>query len=133
MWRRWISGLAVLGMLLHAAVVVRHHQMMATPQSAITTLAAQAAAVGSPILVVDGMVICQSGHNGSDKGGQTGHKPPCPLCNIATQTAALGCVDWVAPSLPPTARTGQTAWCDQRQDVVRRLRPPSRAPPVEIV
>jgi hypothetical protein len=138
MWRRWISGLAMMGMLLHVAVFVRHHQMMAGPQSAVAAMstvaaiAEQAAAEGNPILVVDGMVICHSDQGGTGK-GQTKHKPPCELCNLSATGLMLVAGGWVDPFIPPSARTGQTAQTDQRVEVIRRLRPPSRAPPAHIV
>lgn len=131
MWRRWISVLAVMGMLLHAAIVVRHHQMMASPLSAVAAIAEQAAAEGHPILVVDGMVICQT-DRGDSGPGHGKHKPPCPLCTIASSSVTLVSVDWLPPYFSPAVRTGQLSLSDQRSEVIRRLRPPSRAPPAQI-
>ena len=133
MWRSWISGLAVLGMLLHVAVSVRHHQMMGGSSGAVSALATDAGVTAKPILVIDGMVICHTGSGGSDEGGPAKHKPHCPLCNIATASTALVSGEWVPPYVPVAARIGQISERDQRIDVIRRLRPPSRAPPVQIV
>jgi len=132
MWRRWISGLAVFGMLLHVAVVVRHHQMTGAPKSAVAAIAEQAAAEGHPILVVEGMVICQT-DQGNSGGGPAKSKPQCPLCTLATASITLVSSEWALPFAPPIARTGQTSQSDQRIEVIRRLRPPSRAPPAQIV
>jgi hypothetical protein len=144
MSRQWISVLAVLGMLLHAAVTVRHHSMMIG-----VTLASGAAAIEQQIdgeaksalamVFGSGAVICHSdskssprGHGDQESGGQKSG-PVCQLCLTAAAAQAVVPLDQAIDVAISTLSTGFFANSDQRVETIRKLRPPSRAPPPSLV
>ena len=125
MLRKWLSALALVGVLMHAAVVVRHHGQMLSMQMAA---ADQAASVLGELSATDAAnVLCKaSQHKSGEKSGN------CPCCLGASGDTALLPALAAVNFLQADRRIGQIVERDQRVDVIRKLRPPSRAPPVLI-
>jgi hypothetical protein len=142
MWRGSISALAVLGMLLHAALVVRHHDIMTrtgfaqsmTLATSSVDAADQDARAALTALVGNGAIICQSDSAATQPGdGQHKVGTHCPLCVASVASPAIIPGDVWTAIVFSTERAGQIVERDQRFDVVRKLRPPSRAPPSSLV
>jgi hypothetical protein len=82
--RRWISIVAIIGMLLHAGLFARHSAM------------ALKAALGDAATAGFYGVICSTNdvhiavdRASQDPGDQSGHKPFCPFCLGVLSGAAL--------------------------------------------
>ena len=119
-FERIISLLAVIGVLLHAGLLVRHNGVMLD------------AAMDRIALAFAGGIICHGGEDaqpGSGLPSPSGKLPNCPVCVSVAASVAI---------LPPLvillgkSQTSSlhTAVVDQQID--RRaddIRPPSRAPP----
>lgn len=123
--RKWTSLLAVLGVLLHAGTLVRHHVMMF--------------GAGSPYqaLLADLQVICH-GAGGIERiarselpaqPGPTDADMRCPLC-----AGLVGAYALLAPQSTPTAHAVATQMLVPRPvstlaELQRTNHPPSRGPP----
>ena len=123
---KWIRVIAVIGVLLHAGALVRHHAIVL------------AHGLGQDQLAADLLLICRGGADTSSSDG-IAHKLPspkpsdgqsnCPICTGHAPAFALA-----TPALPvavPPAFTGFD-WTDAyRVLLVQRsaVCPPARGPP----
>lgn len=144
MLRRVIGVLALFGMLVHVGLVVRHHGLMtagalaaaASPATASAATLATGGLDGDAPLVRPGIVICHTGLDGSPAAdlpgtpGKTG-KTHCPLCVTATMAGLASEMPALTTPEPPRP-LAHALFRDQRYDTQRKLRPPARAPPLEI-
>ena len=123
--RRWISILALLGVLLHAGAIVRHHAAMTG-----ATLQYRA-------LLTDLAQICHGGATGGDLAAADLPYVPkpsdaqngCPICSGLGPAFALAAPDFVAAS--PPLQVAAAVFSDQ-QDTYRgshAVCPPARGPP----
>jgi len=124
---RWVNLLALLGVLLHAGLVVRHNN---------TVLAA----VLQQDLPFSYGIICQtpaqgqSGNQSPERASPLKNTAQCPICLGAVPGAALAgpvALDIPAPApyaLPPLKMAAAAAVAPQ----FRAVLPPSRAPPVAV-
>jgi len=125
--RRWVSVIAVLGVLLHAAAVVRHHGLMLAASPVLASLEA------------DLLVLCHGGAqqtpdvpDGLPPG--PGPKPSdaktaCPICAWHVPAFALAPVE--RPDIPATT-VAEIAWPHSRPTAMARRHPvcpPARGPP----
>lgn len=123
--RRWLSVLAIVGVLLHAGALVRHHVYMAGGAAAANSSAS--AAVDA--LLADLTFICHAGGDTPDGGTPPSAKPSCPVCSGLASLIALA---------PPDNELlhrfeGQgikVAAGHERLSTPVRLRPHSRGPPL---
>lgn len=131
MWRRWVSLVAVFGMLLHGAAVARHIVIIAgTPQPLDRNV------VFAGQLDADLGSICHSGLTGGspEHDNQRPADPArhCPVCTGLVSAALLeppsGIVVPASIAIGVGARTFRHA--DQCVTVLRRIRPESRGPPI---
>jgi len=123
--RRWISVIAALGMLAHAAALERHKTAMLGAAVPLSQLAADLAR------------ICRGG----DRAEPAVDRPPgladsqvsCLICaglgapfiDVAAHRASLACLLAPAPTTPRLA---------ERNETLRfALRPPVRAPPAPVL
>jgi len=128
--RRWVSLIAVAGMLLHAATIARHHVIQFNH-----VFAAQAASAAEARRTAG---ICHEESPAQEDGkaqGQSGKSPggaakPCPIC------LGLASAHAVSASEPPVLRVPQAvislafAFHDRQAAPPARLRfPPNRGPP----
>lgn len=127
--RRWIAVLTLLGVLAHAAALVRHNA---------SVLGMALAQIGGGVGVEfakDLAVICSARDAAGAAIAANGSKPvpadkqECPICMGLASVFALPAVDLPATQLPQPAFIAEIAGQDQRVTVQRRLRPPGRAPP----
>lgn len=130
-WRRWIGLLAIVGVLLHAAALARHNAIMLA--TAAGNGMSQAAAAD---LTLDLAVLCHAPGIGDPaaslpaKDGSTGSQT-CPICAGTVSAFALAALELpsiAGPQLP--ADLAALPPQDQRRTVQRRIRPPSRGPPL---
>lgn len=140
--RAMIGVLAVLGVLLNAALIVRHHAIMVQTALASTTQAVQSANdagaldVGIPgmaALAADLQVLCHSAVADEKAGdGKSGNgMSTCPLCMGLSHTAAvLTPADAAGLLLPKRGIRFALPRRDDCVEVQRRIRPPGRAPPL---
>lgn len=123
--KKWLSVLAVIGVLMHAVAVVRHHIVMANAGARPAAVAALLADLS------DATLICHS--NAGAPAQQPGDtpadsKPLCPLCSGFMPSAALAAVD----QLPlHRVRTGgvRLAASDAVLSISRTIEAHSRGPP----
>jgi hypothetical protein len=127
--RRWISFLAVLGVLLHAGAVVRHHIVM---------LGLPASPSAEQTLLADLQVICHgTGDQPALAGGDapSGRTPAdikrnCPLCaGLAGPFALTAPLPTVAVRLTAT-QAPVSALAAVLDELPRTLHPPTRGPPL---
>jgi hypothetical protein len=123
--RKWLSVLAVIGVLMHAAAIVRHHAVMANAGSQPSAVSALLADLS------DANLICHS--NGAAPVDQPGNvpadnKPVCPLCSGLAPSAALAAADQV---LAHCVRAGgvRLAASDAVLSISRTIEAHSRGPP----
>ena len=128
-WRRYINLAALIGVLLHAGMVVRHHQVMLGAhlerQELISSLG----------------VICHgSGQASVPSDAELPWVPPpsdnqnsqCPLCaGTASAFAFVASVDRVAPGRLAIAAQ-QVPHYEVPPVEIAGVRPPTRGPPVLI-
>ena len=123
--RRWISVVAAVGMLAHAAALERHKTAMLGAAVQLSKLAADLAR------------IC----HGGDNAGLAVDRPPspadsqvnCPICaglgppfiDVAAQKTALAHLLTPAPATPRIA--------ERREGLRLALRPPVRGPPATVL
>ena len=125
MLRRWISLLAVVGVLLHAGALVRHNAIMAGVH-----LQHQA-------LLADLQVICHSGGPGAAEPADLPHIPRpfdaqngCPLCSgLASAFALAGPEPVELGAKLRSQRADPPIFVASRQASPLRLLPPARGPP----
>lgn len=134
-----IGLLAVFGVMLNAALIVRHHAAMMQMALAPSTTAAKASETLDPsvpeiaALAADLQVRCQtSGAEDEGGTGRTGNgMSTCPLCMGLSQTVAvLTPADVIGLALPTRGIRFALPRRDDRVEVQRRIRPPGRAPPL---
>lgn len=126
--RRWISILALVGMLLHSAFAVRHHDMMTSMQIAAADRASSV--LGELTRTEAAGVLCKTPRAESVAGHPDGSRAPhCPCCITASADTAVLVDGQLAAIVLPAVKASHVAERDQRFDVIRKLRPPSRAPP----
>lgn len=122
--RRWIGILAVMGVLLHSAALVRHHGMMLPAGSLEPAVAA---------LEADLATICHFSLDGTGSSGKTSQPVAgknCPLCSgLASLFALPPPLQWLLPE-PAVASFDYQLWLDQRVAQLKRIRPPGRGPPL---
>jgi hypothetical protein len=127
MLRRWISLLAVFGVLLHVGAVVRHNAVMAN------------AYLQHQSLVADLQVICHSAGVGvletadlPDVPRPTDTKLGCPLCASIASAFALPVPESAPLQVPLLASLAspQTAQAAAFQGLDGRCLPPVRGPPI---
>lgn len=120
-WRRWVGIVAVVGLLLHAAAVVRHHALMLA-NSLDPAVAA---------LSTDLEQICHFNGDATERGHD---KRPsasgnCPICTgIAAAFALPPPAEWQQRE-PIVVVERYQIRPDQRVDQLKRIRPPGRGPP----
>lgn len=121
-WRRWIGILAVVGVLAHAAAVVRHHGSMLGDvlNPAVAALAADLSTICHFDPEDAGIGTTSPSHNGAKH---------CPLCSgLASAFALPPPSGWQIPE-PPAAAGVYLVRPDQRVEQLKRIRPPGRGPP----
>lgn len=121
--RRWISLLAILSVLLHAAVVARHHHAVFA--------AALADHISAHLTVVCGEIIPDNAAPGDFPApNKSTHK--CPICMGAVPAVAVA--DAVVPVIyaPPPGGLKVSFSSDREGCKAVTALPPSRAPPVVI-
>lgn len=123
-WERIVSLVAVLGVLLHAGLLVRHNGVMLD------------AAFDRVALAFAGEIICHDDSGNTRLGPSAPHHsgklPHCPVCVGAVAAAAILPPEIILPA-PVPAASAKTVITHRR--VGRRpynIRPPSRAPPATI-
>lgn len=118
-FRRWVSWVAIAGILLHAATIARHNAVM---------YRAIAVEVASPLRGFDPGAICHvdseaddngtaQGLPGQDKGGVS---KPCPVC------LGLASVHALPASEAPSLRVPQTVYIAGFVPQVLELAPAGR-------
>jgi hypothetical protein len=122
--RRWISVVAAVGMLAHAAALERHKTVMLGVAGQLSKLAADLAR------------ICHGGDNAglavdrpSNPADSQGNCPICaglgpPFIDVAAQKAALAHLLTPAPATPRIA--------EHHEGLRLALRPPVRGPPAAV-
>ena len=122
--RKWISVLAVLGVLLHAGVLVRHNAAMA------------GAALEYQTLLAGLSQICHGGGTGTVDPSELPYVPPpndaqngCPICSGVASAVALAAppID-VALVLAPAA-SDFSVEIHRPPAAAHHLHPPARGPP----
>lgn len=124
MFRRVVSGLLMLGVLVHAAALVRHNSVMLDAHMMRASL------------IVDLMAICHPSGNGTiDKASlpdvpmPTDAQNNCPVCSGLTFTTALPVPDLIPHYVvfdPPRLRPVIVA---AYPPLPQAILPPSRGPP----
>lgn len=132
-WRRWVSLLACVGVLLHAAAGVRHHAFMVTAELAASSSASQVAAQ----LASDLTFICHAPLPGEAPAALPGdgeapkrQQLSCPICSGLVSAVALAAPEVPPLLLPEAPRFIAALPEDERRTVQRQIRPPSRGPPL---
>lgn len=125
--RRAIAFLAIIGVLFHAAAVVRHGVMM------LSLTAAPAA----HSLAADLTVICHGAVEAAEDGKGTTGAPGtvakhCPLCTTGAAAASLAVPEIFELAAPALAATHQFIRVDIRSEQLKRIRPPGRGPPFDL-
>ena len=120
--RGLIGIIAMLGVLLHAAIVVRHHGLMLNAQLQYQALAA------------DFRVICHGTVTPSEAELPNLPRPAstdydCPVCSGLVGIFALAAVEPIAPPLPLPSAHDRPADRPMLQSAARRDLPPARGPP----
>lgn len=145
MRRRFVSLLAILGLLVHVAAWAHHAAMRGVAMPAAGSIAtSHNDASNAPSLEAQFaralLVICHAA--GSDdpaksldgsKAPAGGKLKPCPLCSLAQIAQALPPVTFDAV-IAPVGISAATSFlhADQRREYQRKIRPPSRAPPASL-
>lgn len=133
-WRKCVSVLAVLGVLLHAIAVVRHHAVML----AAPTIAGDSGPISDDLLRLtkDLSFICHVSADGiaaaapADDSGTRDGRQTCPICAGLASPFAVAAKDMPALAIPAPLRITVSGHADERLTVQRRIRPPSRGPPL---
>lgn len=123
--RRWISLLALLGVLWHAGALVRHNAVMA------------GAHLQHQALVTDLQVICHSGGPGAAEPANLPHIPRpydvefgCPICSgVASAFALIGPEPVVLTAELSSKQIEPPVLVASLAVAPERLLPPARAPP----
>lgn len=127
--RRIVTAMAVLGVLLHSALLVRH-AMTVVSKGWVAASAVVAAANDMAQLEADLTVICHapSGAEASPN-GVPAKSGECPMCTGLCSAVALTAPEfWVVALSLPTSQTFNRP-LDQRVEHHKRIRPPGRGPP----
>lgn len=130
--RRVVGVLALLGVLLHAAALVRHNSFalarLLSPQpttSAADIALASLAAAG----LTDGTICHVEGGDPAPSSGQQSPSHDCPICGGLVSAVAL--TPSVLPLLPVQhVRAVMARPEDRRATALRFARPQARGPPV---
>lgn len=129
--RRFVSLLAVLGVLLHAAALVRHNAIsLASWQSASASTADTAV-----VIAFDGeqTPICHTGAGAASlpSGAPGGSdKSSCPICTGLSAAVALSPPIHALVGAVVSARVVFSPVADQCEELLKRIRPPGRGPPL---
>lgn len=129
-WRRWIGCLALAGVIVHAVALARHNAFALG--KALAELHDIVGDLGSDL-----QVICSAANAADTPATTTGTPAPrgsnhdCPICAGLASAHALAAVDSAVVRPPRPLLAGAFAEQDQRVSIQKRLRPPSRAPPVQ--
>ena len=134
--RRCTGVIAILGVLLHALAIVRHH--------AVTLpglWSAEDALQSDRVLAFGALPICRGNPAALARGSDaTGDSParspskskqgsPCPVCSGGLSGYALASSATTVALLPDTGAIGLPAPPDHERDAARGVRPPARGPP----
>jgi hypothetical protein len=123
--RRWVSLVAIAGVLLHAALIVRHNSLMV---GADAERAVVAAILGS---ICHGDAQTASADSQLPSDPATTKQPRCPICLGFTGGMAVlpdvfdGCIQRYAVALGMETDVATTV------SVVGMRRPPARGPPLD--
>lgn len=120
--KRWLSVLAIAGILLHATALVKHAVTMAASGNGTPAISA---------LLADATIICHSSSASSGTklpGQKQPAKSSCPLCSGLAPLAALEAVHQV-PVYCPQQRGLRLAAADVELVIYASIRPNSRGPP----
>lgn len=128
--RRWLTVVAMLGVLVHAYALVRHNASMLTRSLAPGTAASQTiedarqqwTAAGLPAAA---FLLCLSGDPLSPASNRSG--TDCPLCHGAPAAAVPP--PQIALVALPEQSTAVAVPRDERTDRHLVIRPPARGPP----
>lgn len=141
-WRTWIALLAVAGLLANAAALVRHHAMM-TAQAVAALAVAPLNAAKSIDTELASTPICHAASGPSEGAApsRTGGAPEpdrnnndgktkCPICTGLVSAFVLTASESSVLPMPAARPLTGLALADQRVGLQKRIRPPSRGPPL---
>lgn len=129
--RKWLSFVAMVGVLVHAYALARHNASMLARSAAPIAIAAQSVTVARTAwtaagLPVDAFQLCLAAEP-SAPGSGGGTTSDCPLCN-GTPVAAVPPPLVTVAAVPPQS-TAVALPRDERSDRHIVIRPPARGPP----
>jgi len=124
--RQWIGLVAMLGVLLHAAALVRHHGVMLAAHLKYQALISDLSIICHGAATDVGTASADLPHVPKPSDAQNG----CPICSgQAPATAVAAALDLVEVHQPASVAIG---WHEPRNSTPIRLRqswPPARGPP----
>lgn len=130
--RLWVSVVALLGVLLHAAAIPRHNAVMLAGAIEAADKQAALGAVGEAPAAMSGLLCTAGGgpETGSGKApGAPGGSNPCPICMGLSQAHAILAACDPAIAAPFAIRIAHLPVRDVGIAQRRLYRPPVRGPP----
>jgi hypothetical protein len=127
--RLWVSVLALLGVLAHAAAIPRHNAIMLG--SALEAAAKQTAlaAVGEKPQAISDLMCGADGRAGKDDPSTPANSNSCPICMGVAPAHAIVSACEPEVSAPFAVVMARVAVRDMRIVQQRLYRPPARGPP----
>jgi hypothetical protein len=131
--RLWVSVLALLGVLAHAAAIPRHNAVMLAGVIETADKQAALAAVGEKPAAMSGLLCSAGGRQDAGSGkapGAPGNSSPCPICMGLSQAHAIlsACEPLIAA--PFAILIARQPVRDMRIAQLKLYRPPARGPPL---
>ncbi len=133
-WRRLLSAVLVMGILAHAAAVVRHGAMVIGSISTATNAPVATNITTSVIAALEAdlkVAICHPGSEASVDGrdGPARQQSDCPMCTGLACAFMLPAPQFAELLVPKSLGVTSFPEVDQRIARHRFLRPASRGPP----
>ena len=128
--RLWVSMVALLGVLAHAAAIPRHNAVMLAGAIEAADKQTALASVGETPAAISGL-LCSAG---SDAGsgnvpGAPGKSSTCPICMGLSPAHAILAVFVPEVAAPLAILIARAPVRDMRIAQLKRYRPPARGPP----
>ncbi len=127
--RRWVSVIALLGVLAHAAAIPRHNAIMLAGAIEVAEKGAALASVGEEPAAIAAL-ICGGGA-GSDPGkGPPGKSSTCPICMGMSPAHAILSVCEPVITAPFAILIARSIVRNARMVQLKLSRPRARGPPI---
>jgi len=128
--RLWVSMIAVLGVLAHAAAIPRHNAVMLAGAIETADKLTALVSVGETPASISGLICSAGSDAGSGKApGTPGESSTCPICMGVSPAHAILAVLVPEVAAPLAILIARAPVRDMRIAQLKRYRPPARGPP----